>query len=88
MDFKIFKNIQKRECLGQAWKKKDRDKRAPNVMAMIEQFNKVSKWIQVLILTASSLRERTKVLKKCVEVAGVCLFGTFQNSDPFFFFKK
>jgi len=22
MDFKIFKEIQKRECLGQAWKKK------------------------------------------------------------------
>ncbi|ETO09747.1 Ras guanine nucleotide exchange factor [Reticulomyxa filosa] len=72
MDFKLFKVIQKRECLGQAWKKKDRDKRAPNVMAMIEQFNKVSKWIQVLILTAPSLRERTKVLKNCVLVAGVC----------------
>jgi len=64
MDFRLFKSIQKRECLGQAWKKKDRDKKAPNVLAMIEQFNKVSKWVQVLILTATSLRDRTKVIKK------------------------
>jgi son of sevenless-like protein len=37
----LFKSIKPAECVGQAWNKKDREKRAPNVLRMIQRFNQV-----------------------------------------------
>jgi hypothetical protein len=44
MDMEKFRGIQPRECLNQAWTKKDKETRAPNILGMIEQFNKVTSW--------------------------------------------
>ena len=65
MDLKIFKDIQKRECLGQAWKWRDCRSKAPNILAMTDQFNRVSKFVQVFILMAP---ENTGILVQYVHL--------------------
>lgn len=84
LDFDIFRKIHPRECLGQAWKKKNKLERAPNLFAFIEQFNNVARWTQVWILKQVSLRDRVKVLRKCIKIAQVIL--CFYFSFLFIFF--
>ena len=92
MDFKIFSKIEPRECLGQAWKRKDCKEKAPNIIAMIEQFNKISKLVQVLILIAPDIRKRVKTMRKCIKIAlhlkecrnisSLCAFNSALISTP------
>merc|ERR1712130_398517 len=58
MDFAIFKCVSKREMTGQAWKKKDREKRVPNLLRMIDQFNSISKWVQCIVLQQRKKKDR------------------------------
>ena len=69
IDSKIFRNIQRREFCGQAWKKKDRAEKAPNLIALIHQFNKVSKWVQCVVLQQRTKQERTKCIEKVIDIA-------------------
>merc|ERR1719173_181353 len=62
LDYEKFKQIRHRELLNQAWKKKDRQERAPSVLAMIAQFNILCKWTQICILDAAGLLERQKTI--------------------------
>ena len=90
MHFKAFKAIKKRECLGQAWKKKDGT--AKNVLEMINLFNQTAKWVQILILTQPNLSKRAKVMKLCISIAtymknfrnfnGSCAFHSALTSTP------
>eukprot|EP00485_Elphidium_margaritaceum_P004083 CAMPEP_0202689252 /NCGR_PEP_ID=MMETSP1385-20130828/4554_1 /ASSEMBLY_ACC=CAM_ASM_000861 /TAXON_ID=933848 /ORGANISM="Elphidium margaritaceum" /LENGTH=654 /DNA_ID=CAMNT_0049344363 /DNA_START=23 /DNA_END=1987 /DNA_ORIENTATION=- len=69
MDFNCFKAIAQRELCGQAWKKKDREERAPNVMAMINQFNRVSRWVQCVVLQQRNRKKRAKCMEKLIRIA-------------------
>ena len=71
LDFAHFRQIQPRECLGQAWSKKDKDILAPNICAMIEQFNCVTSWVQQEILSVENLAKRTAMLKKFIKLGEV-----------------
>jgi len=62
LDYEKFKQIKHRELLNQAWKKKDRQERAPSVLEMIAQFNIMCKWAQICILDATGLLERQRTL--------------------------
>ena len=42
LDHFLFSSIQPKECLKCAWSKKDQEKLAPNILGMINQFNRVS----------------------------------------------
>jgi len=72
IDFEKFKSIQPRECLNQAWSKKDKEKRAPNIIAMIEQFNKVSCWVQLQVLSHEDMRKRAAYYTKFIKIAEQC----------------
>jgi len=41
IEYDLFKAIKPWECLGQAWTKKDKEIKAPNIIAMIKRFNYV-----------------------------------------------
>lgn len=41
IESQLYRAIKPWECLGQAWAKKDKERRAPRVMAMINRFNQV-----------------------------------------------
>merc|ERR1712154_85012 len=69
MDFAIFQSIEKRELTGQAWKKKDREQRAPNLLSMIKQFNSISKWVQCVVLQQSTKKKRTRCIEKFIHIA-------------------
>eukprot|EP01083_Nonionella_stella_P014752 41350_1 len=66
MDYKIFSNIDRRECIGQAWKKKK--EQSPNVLMMIQQFNSLTVFVQLQILLEKTLRDRAKSIKRVIKM--------------------
>jgi len=66
MDYKIFSNIAERECIGQCWKK--RKEESPNVLAMIQQFNNLTVFVQLQILSEKSLKDRSKAIKRVIKM--------------------
>jgi hypothetical protein len=49
IEYDMYKNIKVFEFLGNGWARKDKEKRAPNILAMTRRFNNVSAWIQTQI---------------------------------------
>jgi len=62
LDYEKFKKIKHRELLDQTWKKKDREKTAPNLLEMIAQYNRVCRWAQMAILKAKGIDQRQKIV--------------------------
>ena len=56
---------------AQAWSKKDKDLQAPNICAMIEQFNCVTSWVQQEILAIENITKRAAMLKKFIKIGEV-----------------
>eukprot|EP00484_Ammonia_sp_Unknown_P018104 CAMPEP_0197028260 /NCGR_PEP_ID=MMETSP1384-20130603/7984_1 /TAXON_ID=29189 /ORGANISM="Ammonia sp." /LENGTH=649 /DNA_ID=CAMNT_0042457231 /DNA_START=84 /DNA_END=2033 /DNA_ORIENTATION=+ len=69
MDFELFKSIPQREMCGQAWKKKDKEQRAPNLLQMIHQFNMISKWVQCVVLQQRNRKKRSRTMEKFIHIA-------------------
>jgi hypothetical protein len=71
----LFMAIEPSELLGLAWTKKDKAKRAPNLLKFIDRFNLVSTWVAHAILSEADLKRRVKVYEKflelCVELDGL-----------------
>lgn len=67
MDFDRFKRIHSRECLNQNWSKHKH--LAPNVLKMIEGFNRMTNWVQIEILSQSQIGKRVLMLKKFIKIA-------------------
>jgi hypothetical protein len=68
-DFKKFKEIEPRECLNQNWSK--HKELAPNLILMIDGFNRMTSWVQIEVLSISDLNKRVKMLKKILRIAEV-----------------
>ena len=68
MDFEIFCQIKRRECLSQSWKKINKEKLSPNVCLLINQFDKVTKWVQLTILNADNEKIRGKIIEKFIKI--------------------
>merc|ERR1712228_739289 len=66
MDYNIFSSIAERECIGQAWKKKK--EQSPNVLAMIRQFNNLTVFVQLQILSERGLKDRGKAIKRVIKM--------------------
>ncbi|ETO36795.1 rasGEF domain-containing protein [Reticulomyxa filosa] len=71
LDFEIFKQIKPRECIGQAWKKENKIQVAPNICKFIDQFNRISKYIQASILNAPDAKKRGRLIKKFLKLSNV-----------------
>jgi hypothetical protein len=69
IEWDIWVEIQPWECLDLGWMKKDKEKRAPHVLAMIERFNYVSGWVATSICSQESVKKRTKYISRCIEMA-------------------
>eukprot|EP01102_Stenamoeba_stenopodia_P014624 TRINITY_DN4881_c0_g1_i2.p1 TRINITY_DN4881_c0_g1~~TRINITY_DN4881_c0_g1_i2.p1 ORF type:complete len:1169 (+),score=349.70 TRINITY_DN4881_c0_g1_i2:173-3679(+) len=72
IEYDLYKAIKPWECLGQAWAKKDKEIKAPNIIAMIKRFNYVSRWVATEIVKGETLKDRTNILKTMLEVAEKC----------------
>jgi len=67
----MWEKIQPWEFLDVAWTKKDKEKRSPNILSMIERFNEVSVWVTTTICLLEQPRERAKAIKKFIKIGMV-----------------
>ncbi|GAA6052177.1 hypothetical protein JCM3770_000781, partial [Rhodotorula araucariae] len=72
MDGRLFQRITSQECLGKAWPKQFGGD-APNVSAMIDMSNAVTRWVVETILAQDDLKKRAAVIKHFVTLAERCL---------------
>jgi son of sevenless-like protein len=80
MEFEAFSRILPTECLGQAWNKKNKETKAPNITAIIKRFNEVSCWVSSMLVTTEELKARTAVLARFIEIADECRqFNNFNS---------
>lgn len=78
-EWDIFKKIQPREFLNQAWQRENKNIIAPNVIRMIERFNQISYWVATEILTKHR-KSQAKIIKKFIKTAYICFnLGNFNS---------
>lgn len=66
----LYRAIRPRECLNQAWNHKTlKETAAPNILAMIRRFNRVSAFVTTTIVKCDSLKERAKKVERFVTIA-------------------
>lgn len=71
IEWSMWEKIQPWEFLDVAWTKKDKEKRSPNILSMIERFNEVSVWVTTTICLLEQPRERAKAIKKFIKIGMV-----------------
>lgn len=69
MEWDIWENLKPTEFLGLSWTKSRKRERSPHILQMTDRFNEVSGWVLTAICTVEKFSERTKVMKKMLEVA-------------------
>jgi len=69
----MFCKILPTDVIGGAWKKKDKAETSPNILKMIDWFNKVTSWVETEIVSVASVRDRTVVLSRFIQIAEHCI---------------
>ncbi|GAA5841182.1 hypothetical protein JCM11251_003229 [Rhodosporidiobolus azoricus] len=72
MDSRLFQRITPQECLSKAWPK-EFGTEAPNISAMIDMSNAVTRWVTETILAQEDLKKRANIVKHFIAVAERCL---------------
>jgi hypothetical protein len=67
MEFEIFRKIADTELLDVAWVRAK--EKAPNVLKMVDMFNKISYWVATQILSESDVKERTWTIRRFINIA-------------------
>jgi len=98
MDHEIFASIRPHEFLGQSWKRNDKATKAPNILRIIDHFNKICCWSQIMILHEIDLRKRAHVLSRLLKICqcldnfnnlnSLCAIMTGIRATPIFRLKK
>lgn len=63
---KLFRKIKPSELL--AWRSKQTAENSPNIVKMIEHFNRVAMWAATCVVNTSRLKQRVKVLTKLISI--------------------
>jgi hypothetical protein len=69
MMFSTFQRVEPWELLDGAFSKKDKATRAPNVVALTEQFNDFSSWVVYNVVTQMDLKKRAALVRKFIAMA-------------------
>ncbi|GAA6060607.1 hypothetical protein JCM10212_004586 [Sporobolomyces blumeae] len=72
MDGRLFQRITPQECLGKAWPK-EFGSEAPNISAMIDMSNAITRWVTETILAQDDQKKRAAIVKHFVAIAERCL---------------
>lgn len=70
-DWVIFKKVKSHECLYHEWSSQGDRSKAPNIVAMIENWKFVVIWVQLEIISQVKLSNRVLYLKKFLKIAEV-----------------
>jgi len=68
----FFKKIEPKELLSSNWTKKDKFLLSPNVMRMIDRFNKICNWVCEEILSYDHKTNRVRAISKFIKIANFC----------------
>eukprot|EP00009_Paramoeba_aestuarina_P008825 CAMPEP_0201521960 /NCGR_PEP_ID=MMETSP0161_2-20130828/16376_1 /ASSEMBLY_ACC=CAM_ASM_000251 /TAXON_ID=180227 /ORGANISM="Neoparamoeba aestuarina, Strain SoJaBio B1-5/56/2" /LENGTH=495 /DNA_ID=CAMNT_0047920701 /DNA_START=112 /DNA_END=1599 /DNA_ORIENTATION=+ len=66
LESEIYCSILPKECIS--WNKKEKEVLAPNISAMIKQFNLISGWVSSALVTQVTLDGRIEILKKFIDL--------------------
>lgn len=69
VDLEVFRRIRPAELMGGAWNKPKLRHRSPNVLLMVNRFNRTANWIASEVLLETNLRNRAKLLGKVIKLA-------------------
>ena len=72
IEYAAFRRVETAEFLGQGWTKRDKALRSPNIMRVIERFNRVSMWVQTTVLAERDRIGRALVIRRLIHVATEC----------------
>jgi hypothetical protein len=73
IEFEIFKSIQPREYSHQNWCREGKERLAPNILRLINQFNALSNWAASEILLIENAKQRAAALHRLIVAAEVNL---------------
>jgi len=69
MMFATFQRVEPWELLDGAFAKKDKATRAPNVVALTDQFNDFSSWVVYNVVTQMDMKKRAALVRKFIQMA-------------------
>eukprot|EP01113_Clastostelium_recurvatum_P049806 TRINITY_DN928_c0_g1_i4.p1 TRINITY_DN928_c0_g1~~TRINITY_DN928_c0_g1_i4.p1 ORF type:complete len:1284 (+),score=384.18 TRINITY_DN928_c0_g1_i4:97-3948(+) len=67
LEYNLYKVIKPWECL--MWNTKEKDKKSPNILNMIDRFNSVSRWVASEIVRVRNVKQRALVMGRFIEIA-------------------
>ena len=70
-EFEVFESIKLDEFSNGNWCGTEKEKKAPNILRMVAQFNQVSNWVASEILKIESIKERAVLLHRFIIIAEV-----------------
>lgn len=73
----LFSKIAPKECLSGAWSKKNKEKHAPNIVALTDRWNMTTQFISSNIMSNSDVKVRGKLVTRYIEIAQE--FSLLQN---------
>src|SRR5688572_7556311 len=71
LDYEYMSKLRPQEFIGQAWNKKGKEINAPGIIATIDLFNKISKWLSTSILSEESMEGRQMAITNLIQVGMV-----------------
>jgi len=67
-EYRMLCKIRSCELLSCGWAKKDKEKRSPNLLNMIQHFNDVTSFVSVMICSERDVRKRASIVRKVLRV--------------------
>lgn len=82
----FFSRITDTEFFNLSWKAENPNRKveSPNIVQLVDRFNKVSYWVATEIVMSTQIKDRVNVLKKFISVAEVCISLLIINLIFFF----
>jgi son of sevenless-like protein len=72
-DYRLFANVGPREFCDKGWTRKETaEKNSPNILRMVDEFNKRSFWVATEIVNREDFGERARCVKHFIDVAQQC----------------
>uniref|UniRef100_A0A7S3D2F8 Uncharacterized protein n=1 Tax=Palpitomonas bilix TaxID=652834 RepID=A0A7S3D2F8_9EUKA len=81
MDQELYTAIHPKELLNQAWSKKMKNERSPNVLRLIERFNMLSGFVTTEIVKRPQIGDRVRMISWFINIASRLLeFNNFNSA--------
>ncbi|KRZ27550.1 Son of sevenless -like protein 1 [Trichinella pseudospiralis] len=77
LEFDLYRAVKPIELVGAAWTKKDKDKRSPQLLKLIQHSTKFTYWLEKCVVECGNLNERVAVMNRILEI--MCIFQELNN---------